>query len=58
MRFKRWKPWIPEWKFCLMGILWVLLVLPGSVFAQQLTGEAKPAGICPQKLRGCDSPGP
>lgn len=56
MRFKRWKPWIPEWKFCLMGMLWMSLVLPGLGVAQQLAGEDKPVGICPQERKTVKAP--
>jgi mono/diheme cytochrome c family protein len=56
MRFEYWKQWIPGWQVCVMAILWVSLVSPSLVMAQQKTELEKPSGICPQPRKTLTAP--
>jgi mono/diheme cytochrome c family protein len=57
MQFNYWKRWIPGACVCLMGILWVGLVLPGPVWAKHGKGHDETSGICPQPRQTVKAPG-
>jgi mono/diheme cytochrome c family protein len=57
MWFQCWKRWIPGWQVCLLGILWVGLVLPGPVVASHEKGHDGTSGICPQPRKTVTAPG-
>lgn len=56
MRFKCWKRYILQWQVCLMGVLWVGLVFPGPMLAQQQKRHDEPSGICPQPRQTVKAP--
>lgn len=56
MRFKYWKRWILRSQVCLMGVLWVGLVLPGPVVAKHEKGHDEVSGICPQPRKTVTAP--
>lgn len=49
------KQWFLRGQVCLLGILWMGLVLPGSVIAQQKKDEG-PSGVCPQPRKTVVAP--
>ena len=52
MQFKR---WFLRWQVCLLGILWMGLVIPSPMIAQQKKDEG-PSGICPQPRKTVTAP--
>ena len=55
MRFTRWRRLTSSKRVCLIGILWIGLVFPGLVTAQQ-TQEEVSSGICPQPRNTVTAP--
>lgn len=51
-----WKRWISIKQVCLVGILWMGLVLPNPVVASHEKGHEEPSGICPQPRQTVTAP--
>ena len=56
MRFNDWKRCVSRWQVCLMGVLWMGLVFPVPMLAQQQKGHDEPSGICPQPRQTVKAP--
>ncbi len=48
MQFNYWKQCVLRWQICLIGVLWMGLVFPGPMLAQQQKIPDETFGICPQ----------